>query len=241
MTAHAGNASRSDRTNRPIEVVLFDLDGTLIDTIELILSSMRHATAEVLGEALPDAVLLHNVGVPLRAQMCEFAPGREDELLGVYRAHNDQVHDQLVCGYPGTNEALEELKRRGYRLGVVTSKSVSVARRGLDHFGLSGYFEVLVGYEDTQIHKPEPEPLYLAAERMGVSIRNCCYVGDSPHDMAAGIAAGTMTVAALWGPFADRVVQRNPDYAISELSELPSLLGNAATRGLPDSREEGSG
>ena len=241
VTAHTGAEPNSDKTNRPIEVVLFDLDGTLIDTIELILSSMRHATAQVLGEALPDAVLLHNVGVPLRAQMCEFAPGREEELLGVYRAHNDQVHDQLVCDYPGTNEALDELKRRGYRLGVVTSKSVSVARRGLDHFGLSDYFEVLVGYEDTQIHKPEPEPLYLAAERMGVSISDCCYVGDSPHDMAAGIAAGAMTVAALWGPFADRVVERNPDYAISELSELPPILGDAEARGLSATGEEDAG
>lgn len=225
-----------NRANRPIEVVLFDLDGTLIDTIELILSSMRHATAQVLGEALPDDVLLHNVGVPLRTQMCEFAPGREEELLGVYRAHNAVVHDELVCDYPGTEEALQALKRGGYRMGVVTSKSLSVARRGLDHFGLSEYFETLVGYEDTEIHKPQPEPLLLAAKRMGVSIGRCCYVGDSPHDMNAGRASGSMTVAALWGPFAERVLEPGPDFAIHRLSELPVLLGEAGSGG---TRREG--
>lgn len=224
MTDSGKRACDTSESRRSIEVVLFDLDGTLIDTIELILSSMRHATAEVLGAALPDEVLMHNVGVPLRVQMSEFGPGREDELLATYRAHNAIVHDDLVGEFPGTVEALEELKSKGYRLGVVTSKSIPVAMRGLDSFGLAEYFETIVGYEDTQIHKPEPEPLLLAAERLGVDISRCCYVGDSPHDMAAGIAAGTMTVAALWGPFAERVVEPGPDFAIKELTDLAELL-----------------
>lgn len=220
----AGESALND-TRRAIEVVLFDLDGTLIDTIELILSSMRHATAEVLGEALPDDILLHNVGVPLRVQMEEFAPGREDELLCVYREHNASVHDQLVCEYPGTEAALRAIIAQGYRLGVVTSKSVPVAQRGLDRFGLGELFETLVGYEDTDIHKPEPTPLLLAAERMGVEISRCCYVGDSPHDMNAGKAAGAVTVAALWGPFRERVAQTDPDFTIEHLSQLTEVLG----------------
>lgn len=218
--------------NGPIEVVLFDLDGTLIDTIELILSSMRHATAEVLGEALPDDVLLHNVGVPLRVQMGEFAPGREDELLCVYRAHNAIVHDDLVCEYPGTETALRAILAQGYRLGVVTSKSVPVAQRGIDRFGLGEFFETLVGYEDTEIHKPEAAPLLLAAQRMGVDIRRCCYVGDSPHDMNAGRAAGAVTVAALWGPFRDRVTEPDPDFAIENLSELVGILELLRQKGM---------
>ncbi len=212
-----------------VEVVLFDLDGTLIDTIELILSSMRHATAEVLGQALPDDVLLHNVGVPLRVQMGEFAPGREEELLCIYRAHNAIVHDQLVCEYPGTEAALRDIIAQGYRLGVVTSKSVPVAQRGLDRFGLGELFETLVGYEDTDIHKPEPAPLLLAAERMGVSIDRCCYVGDSPHDMNAGRAAGAVTVGALWGPFRERVAETGPDFMIEHLGELAQVLHQLGT------------
>jgi len=224
LTQPLAAESAQDSASRPIEVVLFDLDGTLIDTIELILSSLRHATAEVLGESPPDDVLLHNVGVPLRVQMGEFAPGREDELLCVYRAHNAIVHDQLVCEYPGTEAALQAIIAKGYRLGIVTSKSVSVAQRGIDRFGLGEFFETLVGYEDTDIHKPEAAPLLLAAQRMGVEIGRCCYIGDSPHDVNAGKAAGAVTVAALWGPFRERVTEAGPDFAIEHISQLTDVL-----------------
>ena len=230
MREEAPAVKAGEDTGRPIEVVLFDLDGTLIDTIELILSSMRHATAEVLGESLPDEVLLHNVGVPLRVQMEEFAPDRVDELLRSYRAHNDGTHDRLVGEYPGTEEGLRAMASRGYRMGVVTSKSVAVAHRGLDLFGLGGFFETLVGYEDTDIHKPEPAPLLLAAERMGVDIDQCCYVGDSPHDINAGKGAGAVTVAALWGPFRQRVTESGPDYAIERLTELAGILDTRARK-----------
>jgi pyrophosphatase PpaX len=229
-TEQEPTTAASNETNGPIEVVLFDLDGTLIDTIELILSSLRHATAEVLGEAPADDVLLHNVGVPLRVQMAEFAPDRVDELLLAYRAHNDQVHDELVCEYEGTEEALRALASRGYRMGIVTSKSVAVAHRGLDRFGLGSFFETLVGYEDTDIHKPNPEPVLLAAHRMGVHISRCCYVGDSPHDINAGRAAGATTVAALWGPFRERVTEAGPDFVIEQLTELPGILDELADR-----------
>jgi pyrophosphatase PpaX len=214
-----------------VEAVLFDLDGTLIDTVALILASMRHATAAVLGEALPDDVLLHNVGVPLRVQMGEFSAERAEELLAAYRAHNALVHDELVAEYPGTEEGLESLRSGGYRLAVVTSKSREVAMRGLSAFDLQGYFETVVGYEDTAIHKPEPEPLLEAARRLGVSIGSCAYVGDSPHDMNAALAAGAVPVAALWGPFRERVTEPGPAAGIESVGELAELLGRARSGG----------
>ena len=103
----------------------------------------------------------------------------------------------------------------GYRLGVVTSKSKPVAMRGLEHYGLERFFETVVAYEDTEIHKPEPEPLLEAARRMEVPIERCAYVGDSPHDMNAAIAAGAVPVAALWGPFAERVLEPGPAVALA--------------------------
>ena len=102
--------------------------------------------------------------------------------------------------------------------------------RGLEVFALEDYFETVVAYEDTEIHKPEPEPLLEAARRMGVAIERCAYVGDSPHDMNAAIAAGAVPVAALWGPFAERVLEPGPAAALGELGELAELLGRA--RGL---------
>jgi len=213
-----------------VEVLLFDLDGTLIDTIEMIMASARYATATVLGEALPDEVLMHNIGVPLVAQMEEYAPGRSAELLAVYREHNARVHDEMIREFPGVEEALRELSERGYRMGIVTSKSRPVAQRGLDHFRLGELFEVLVGYEDTEIHKPDPCPVLEAASRLGVSAGRCLYCGDSPHDMAAGIAAGALTAAAKWGPFAERVLEPGPDYALESLADLADLLGGNERR-----------
>jgi pyrophosphatase PpaX len=216
--------SLSDRV-AALEVLLFDLDGTLIDTIEMILASARYATSAVLGEALPDDVLRHNIGVPLVAQMEEYAPGHSAELLKAYREHNARVHDEMIREYPGVEETLRALAGCGYRMGIVTSKSRPVAQQGLDYFGLGGLFEVLVGYEDTEIHKPDPCPVLEAATRFGVSAEKCLYCGDSPHDMDAGIAAGVLTAAAMWGPFAERVLEPRPDYALRAPSDLMDLLG----------------
>jgi pyrophosphatase PpaX len=207
-----------------VEGLLFDLDGTIIDTIELILASARHASETVLGRALPDDVLRHNIGVPLRAQMSEYAPDHVEEMLAAYREHNDRVHDDLIDEYPGTEDALTKLASMGYRMGVVTSKSRSVAQRGVDHFNLGRYFEFVVGFEDTVNHKPGPEPVQAGARRLGVPPEYCAYVGDSPHDMVSGQAAGAVTIAALWGPFPDRVLGPQPDFAIERLGDLAVLL-----------------
>jgi pyrophosphatase PpaX len=213
-----------------LEVLLFDLDGTLIDTIDMILASARYATEAVLGEALSDDVLRHNIGVPLVVQMEEYAPGRSTELLKAYREHNARVHDDMIREFPGVDAALRALSAKGYRMGIVTSKSRPVAQKGLDHFGLGNLFEVLVGYEDTAIHKPEADPILEAASRFGVSVEECLYCGDSPHDMAAGISAGVVTAAALWGPFAERVLEPEPDYALETLGDLVELLGGGELR-----------
>jgi pyrophosphatase PpaX len=113
----------------------------------------------------------------------------------------------------------------GYRLGIVTSKSRPVAQRGLDCFGLGAFFEVMVGYEDTEIHKPDPVPVLEAVSRFGSSAEVSLFCGDSPHDMDAGIAAGVVTAAALWGPFAERVLEPKPDYALEKPTDLVDLLG----------------
>lgn len=205
--------------------VLFDLDGTLIDTLDLIRTSMRYTTAQVLGAALPDEVLMHNVGIPLAVQMREFSAEHADELLRVYRAHNDLVHDDLVREFPGVEEALQLLTAHGLRLGVVTSKLRSVAQRGLDRFGLGQYFEVLVGSDDVTIHKPEPFPLLHAAQSMGVEPGQCAYVGDSPHDMAAARSAGMPAIAATWGVASrERLREAGAEYEADSMSDVVALL-----------------
>jgi len=208
-----------------VRALLFDLDGTLIDTVALILSSFRHATNEVLGAPLPDEVLMRNVGVPLAIQMREFAPEHADELLRVYREHNSRIHDDMVAEYPGTRETLERMASRGFPMGVVTSKGTPMARRGLDAFGLGDLFEVLVTSDDVEIYKPDPYPLRYAAELIGVPVEECLYLGDSPHDMSAALAAGSVSVAALWGAFGPAaVLEPGPEYALRSIRDLPVML-----------------
>jgi len=209
-----------------VECVLFDLDGTLIDTIAMIRESMRYATNAVLGEALPDEVLMRNVGVPLITQMREFSPEHADRLLAAYREHNHRIHDAMVKEYPGVESALEHFSAQGLKLGIVTSKSRAVAMRGIDRFSLGRFFETMVACDDVEVHKPEPYPLLYAAEQLGVDIARCAYVGDSPHDMSASVAAGSVSIAALWGCFSrERVLEPGPEYAAASINDVVAILG----------------
>ena len=229
MTEASTRQPKGDESRlRAVEAILFDLDGTLIDTLELICASMRYATERVLGQAPPDEELMHNVGVPLIVQMREFDEERAEELVATYREHNAVAHDDLVKEYPGVEAALESLKSEGYRLGIVTSKIHVMAKRGLECFGLERYFEVIVGFDDVEIHKPDPHPLLFAAEALGVGIERCAYVGDSPHDMTAAVAAGCVSVAALWGVASkERVLEPGPDYVVESMAEVAALFDRA--------------
>lgn len=212
--------------DRPIEAVLFDLDGTLIDTIGLILASMRHATLEVLGREYTDKELLHGVGTPLAVQMADFEDGKQDELVAAYRRHNWDVHDELIAEYPGVEETLQGLVAQGIPMGVVTSKSRRVAIRGIELFGMEHFFEVIVCSDDLEAHKPDPGPILHAAEIIAIEPQRCAYVGDSPYDMRAAVAADSIAVAALWGGFsAEDVLEPGPHYALERITQLPQLLG----------------
>jgi pyrophosphatase PpaX len=185
-------------------VVLFDIDGTVVDSGAIILASMRHATREVLGIEAEDAELMQAVGGPgLEAQMAAFAPDRVDELVRVYRAHNEPLHDELeAC--EGMEDVIVRLHEDGVRLGVVTAKRRATVDLAFARLRVGHLFETVVGGDETAKHKPEPEPLLLAAQRLGVSAQDCAYVGDSPFDIRAAKAAHMYSVAVTWGRIHDR-------------------------------------
>ena len=185
-------------------VVLFDLDGTVVDSGAIILASMRHATREVLGIDAEDAELLAAVGGPgLEAQMAAFSPDRVDELVRVYRAHNIPLHDELQpC--EGMEDVIVRLHEDGVRLGVVTAKMRATAELAFTRLRVGHLFETLVGGDETEKHKPNPDPLLLGAERLGVDPMDCAYVGDSPFDIRAAKAAHMYSVAVTWGRIHDR-------------------------------------
>jgi pyrophosphatase PpaX len=207
-------------------VVLFDLDGTVVDSGSIILASMRHATREVLGQEFADEELLHAVGGPgLEAQMEVFGPDQVDELVRVYRAHNEPLHDELeACA--GMQDVLVRLREEGRRLGVVTAKRRSTVELAFARVPLGHLFETIVGGDETERHKPDPEPLLLGATRMGADPAETAYVGDSPFDMRAAKAAGMHAVAVTWGRIHDRSVleREEPDAIVDSPEELLEYL-----------------
>jgi pyrophosphatase PpaX len=189
--------------------VLFDLDGTLIDSVPLILSSMRHAFA---GHPNPPGVAewVALIGTPLDAMIRRWA-GDEADVQRVkerYKEHQWAHHDAMVNAFPGVPAMLDALTARGVRMAVVTSKLEPSARRSLDFLGLSRHFELVVGLEATGRHKPDPAPVLHAVERLGARPGEAAFVGDSPHDVLAGNAAGVASVATLWGPFSREELAR---------------------------------
>jgi pyrophosphatase PpaX len=215
-------------------MVLFDLDGTLVDTTDLILASFEWTFDQHLPGRLPDRdALVHTFGRSLPAVLRELAAEHGDtdadllaaRMLATYRDFQKVQHDTLIKPFPGVAEMLRELRARGRRLGLVTSKREGFARRGLALFGLEELFEIAVFHDDTPRHKPEPDPLLLAAERAGLAPADVVYVGDSIHDVAAGRAAGMRTVSVLWGPFPRVVLERaEPDAIVERPEDLVALL-----------------
>jgi pyrophosphatase PpaX len=207
--------------------VLFDLDGTLIDSGPIILASMQHAVKAVLGREIPAEELAVAVGGQgLIAQMRALDATRVDELVEAYRVHNDPLHDTLQA-FEGMLNVLPLFRQEGRRLGIVTSKRHRTVSLALDRFPwLVDYFDTVVAYDDTDRHKPDPEPVLAGIERLGGEPATSAYVGDSPFDIQAAKAAGAFSVAVTWGGIhsEDRLLEAGPDAVVNEPQELMDVL-----------------
>jgi pyrophosphatase PpaX len=218
----------TDRFDGAVRAVLYDFDGTLADSTELIMRCYRHTMATHLGEAPPDEEWLRGFGTPLETQIARFArdAAEHDAMLETYRAHQDELHDTLVRPFPGAAETVAELARRGVPLALVTSKLRRGTLRGMELCGLTEHFPVIITPEDVRNPKPHPEPVLAALERLGVAPAEAVFVGDSPHDMVSGRAAGTRTAAALWGPFArEALLAERPDVLLHRQEDVLALVG----------------
>jgi pyrophosphatase PpaX len=208
------------------ETVLFDLDGTVVDSGAIILASMRHATREVLGRDFPDEQLMSAVGGPgLEAQMQAFAPNRVADLVRVYRAHNEPLHDELAC-CTGMDDLLVRLRDEGRQLGIVTAKRRATVELAFARLPIGHLFDVVVCGDETERHKPDPEPLLLACRRLGVAPGDAAYVGDAPFDVQAARAAGMAAIAVTWGGIhaRERLRAEEPDALVDTVEELLAAL-----------------
>ncbi len=208
-------------------VVLFDLDGTLIDSGPMIVASMKHAARSVLGREIPEEVLSAAVGGPgLAAQMHALAPDRVDDLVAAYREHNEPLHDDLEAFWEVV-EILPRLREQDRRLGIVTAKRAATVRLAFDRLpALESNFDVVITADDTERHKPAPDPILAAIARLDASPADTAYVGDSPFDVRAAKAAGAYAVAVGWGGIHGEDVLRReePDAFVRRAEELLAVL-----------------
>ena len=208
-------------------VILFDLDGTLIDSGPIIIASMRHASVTVLGrEPDEEAVRAAIGGQGLVSQMRDLDPDRVDELIDVYRAHNEPLHATLET-FDGVEHLLRDLVGRGHQLGIVTAKRRSTVHLAFDRFPfLPELTDVLVGSDDTERHKPDPDTVLEALDRLGATPGEAVYVGDSPFDIQAGNAAGAYTIAVGWGGIHpdERLLAAEPGALVQHPAEILTLV-----------------
>jgi len=230
-----------NKLSKNTRAILFDLDGTLIDSTDLILRCFQHSWETVCDFNHSREALVKTFGTPLRDAMQgllaaartvgaqRFTPeandGTIEKLLIEYRSYNVANHDLLARPFELTGEVLSELRRRGYLISVVTSKSRELGLRGLRLFSLDTLIDSAVFLEDTSLHKPHPEPILAALHQLNEIAEAAAYVGDSRHDMVAARAAGVRSVAALWGPSSrTELEQERPDFIAETITDLLELF-----------------
>lgn len=210
---------------RPL-AVLFDLDGTLLDTVPFILAAVRHAF-DGYPRAPTDADWIEGIGTPLKDQLAQFAV-RPEDVEGLYERYRSfwlGRHDEYTKPFHGAVELVKRLHAAGHPLGVVTAKIEVGAHRSLRHVGLDAYMGAVIAADSGVPAKPAPDGVVLAARRLDREPGEAVFVGDSPHDVAAGNAAGAVTVAALWGACSRaQLAVASPRHYVASIRELDALL-----------------
>lgn len=203
---------------------LFDLDGTLIDTIDLVYECFRHAVQNVKGFHLERAEVIPYIGIPLKAQYRRFFPQDSDEAIEHYmKVHMDyqyEIYPKYLKAFPRAQETLRSLKMRGAKIALVTSRRKRSATVFTTDMGLHPFFDLLVTPEDTEKHKPDPEPARLALSKLGMKPEESLFVGDAEFDMECGHATGTDTAFCLWGTNDPKNLKRSPTYLLKDLADL---------------------
>jgi pyrophosphatase PpaX len=211
-----------------ISAILFDFDGTLADTTNLIIESFKYTVRKHLNYDIEAEALYPSFGRPLIDALEELAPNRGEELIKTYREFNLLNHDQMINIFDKVPETLAALKEKGLKLGIVTSKARHTLEKGLDLYNLGSYFDAIVALEDTACHKPHPEPVLHCLKLLETCPEQALYVGDSPHDIKSAHEAGVKAVAVRWSYLSwDSIIAENPEFTIESIEELLTIVANS--------------
>ncbi|ADU31812.1 pyrophosphatase PpaX [Evansella cellulosilytica] len=211
---------------KTIDTILFDLDGTLINTIELIVASFLHTMEHYYPGKYTREDVITFIGPPLSETFTNLDPSKVEEMTKTYRTYNHAKHDELVKEYEGVYETLEKLEEKGYKMAIVTTKSRGTAVRGLELMKLDKFFDVVVSLDEVENYKPHPEPLEKAMAALQADRSKTLMVGDSKHDILGGKNAGTKTAGVAWSIQGKESLQTyEPDIMLDTMPELLHYLG----------------
>ena len=213
-----------------IDTVLFDFDGTVMNTNDVILQSWQHTFRTLRGREEDPEVLLKTFGEPLETTMKKFFPEMPvEESIEVYRSFHYDNFGDLISVFPGMDDLIAEVKRRGYRLGLVTSRLYNTTMQGLEKYGLKEYFDVIVTANDTTKHKPDPEPVNITLEKLGAKPENSIMLGDTLFDLLCAKNAGVRSVLVSWslalsGKTKEDLGDAAPDYILEKPEDLLEII-----------------
>lgn len=211
-----------------ITTVLFDFDGTIMDTNGLIADSWRYTVLSLAGRSVSDDEIRSSLGEPLVDSMRRLIPETGAEhAVDVYREYQRDKYLESIRLFGGVKETLLALREAGYKTALVTSRMKSSTERALAHFELAELFDAVLTANDTDKFKPDPEPVYAILERVGSKPEEAILIGDTRHDIEAGRAAGVFTVLAGWSfalPPEKRAAAPAPDAVIEKMQDIVEIL-----------------
>ena len=211
-----------------VNTVLFDLDGTLLDTNDLVSESWSYTVKTITGREITGEEIRSTLGELLLDSMIRIMPDVDPETaLNVFRVYQREIFLDRITLYDGTEEVLRALHEAGYKNALVTSRLKASTERALEHFGIGRYFDAVLTASDTEVFKPDPTPIFLMLDRLGSKPRESMLIGDTVHDIEAGIAAAVFTVLVDWSfalPHEKRAAAPAPDAVIEKMEDILSLL-----------------
>ncbi|RND00947.1 pyrophosphatase PpaX [Lysinibacillus halotolerans] len=208
-----------------MKALLFDFDGTLLDTNELIIQTFMHVLEERFPGQYSPKDCINFIGPSLKETFEQLTPNEVEEMIEKYRQWNEAHHDELVKEFEGVVPTLEQLKEQGIRLAIVSTKRKDTIEKGLNIMGAKHLFEFWIGTDDVKRVKPDPEPVLLAIDKLGVSKKDVIMIGDNYHDIEAGKNAGVKTAGVAWSLKGEQFLQQfNPDYMLQHMSDLLTIV-----------------
>ncbi|MDR9793980.1 pyrophosphatase PpaX [Aeribacillus sp. FSL K6-8210] len=208
-----------------IDTVLFDLDGTLINTNELIIESFLHTLNYYYPGKYQREDILPFIGPPLIDTFQRINPEKAEEMVRRYREFNHAQHDLLVKEYDHVHETVRALKEKGLKLGIVTTKIRDTVMMGLKLTEMDSFFDAIITLDDVQHAKPHPEPVLSALKLLGSDPSNALMVGDNLHDIEAGKNAGTLTAGVAWSIKGREYIESlKPDFVLDKMSDLLNIV-----------------